>query len=70
MSESEQKQQEGVQESVAAAGVSLLDEIVEASKLKPSDDGYAITKAGFQAFIEQLAGAQGEQKISGALVDE
>ncbi len=70
MSEMEQKQQEGAQEPVAAASASLLDEIVEASKLSPSDDGYAMTKAGLQAFIEQLAGAQGARKISGALVDE
>ncbi len=67
MSQTEQQQQEGA---AVAAGGNLLDEIVEASKLKPSDDGYAITKAGLQAFIEQLAGAQGAQKISGALVDE
>ena len=67
MSQTEQEQQEGA---AVAAGGNLLDEIVEASKLKPSDDGYAITKAGLQAFIENLAGAQGAQKISGALVDE
>ena len=67
MSQVEQEQQ---QEATQSAGGSLLDEIVEASKLKPSDEGYATTKAGLQAFIEHLAGAKGEQKISGALVDE
>ncbi|MBR4741723.1 MAG: type VI secretion system contractile sheath large subunit, partial [Desulfovibrio sp.] len=54
----------------ATTSASLLDEIVEASKLKPSDDGYAMTKTGLQAFIEQLATTTGTQKISGALVDE
>ena len=65
MSQTEQENQQA-----ATAGGSLLDEIVEASKLKPSDDGYAITRAGLQAFIKELAGTQGMQKISGAMVDE
>ena len=65
MSQTEQENRQA-----AAAGGSLLDEIVEASKLKPSDDGYAITRAGLQAFIKELAGTQGTQKISGAMVDE
>lgn len=65
MSQTEEKQEQG-----SAVGGSLLDEIVEATKLKPSDDGYALTKAGLQAFLENLAGSGGEQKISGALVDD
>lgn len=65
MSQTEQEKQQ-----TATEGLSLLDEIVEASKLKPADDGYALTRAGLQAFIKELAGTQGTQKISGALVDE
>ena len=65
MSQEEKKQEEAQ----ASVGGNLLDEIVEASKLKPTDDGYAMTKAGLQAFIKELAGTAGEQKISGALVD-
>ena len=66
MSQTEQEKQQ----TVAEGSPSLLDEIVEASKLKPTDDGYALTRAGLQAFIKELAGTQGTQKISGALVDE
>ena len=65
MSQTEQEKQQ-----TATEGLSLLDEIVEASRLKPADDGYALTRAGLQAFIKELAGTKGEQKISGALVDE
>lgn len=65
MSQTEQEKQQ-----TATEGLSLLDEIVEVSRLKPADDGYALTRAGLQAFIKELAGTKGEQKISGALVDE
>lgn len=52
------------------AAPSLLDEIVEASKLKPTDDGYDLTRAGLSAFLKEIAGASGQQKVSGAMVDE
>ncbi|MGD9971518.1 MAG: type VI secretion system contractile sheath large subunit [Desulfatirhabdiaceae bacterium] len=48
----------------------LLDEIVEASKLKPSDEGYAMTKAGLHAFLRQMVARKSDAKISGALVDD
>ncbi len=54
----------------AAEGVSLLDEIVEASKVKPSDEGYSMTKAGLQAFLKQIVERKTDAKISGALVDD
>lgn len=67
MSEAQQKDQEV--QSVTTEGVDLLDSIIEASKLKPSDDGYAATRTGLQAFIKSLASTSGDQKISGDLVD-
>lgn len=67
MSQTEAKQEQNAAE---AAGGNLLDEIVEATRLNPADDAYAMTRAGLQAFIEQLAGSSGAQKISGALVDD
>ncbi|SMP73286.1 type VI secretion system protein ImpC [Desulfonatronum zhilinae] len=54
----------------ASEGVSLLDEIVEASKVKPSDEGYSMTKAGLQAFLKQIVERRSDAKISGALVDD
>ena len=33
---------------------SILDEIIQATNLKPADEGYGMTKAGLQAFINEL----------------
>jgi len=56
------------EQSTEAAG--LLDEIVEASKLKPTDEGFNLTKAGLQAFLKELVSDRAGAKISGALVDD
>ena len=54
----------------APAALSLLDEIVEATRLKPGDDGFAATRDGLQAFLKELvAQPAGETKVSPALVD-
>jgi type VI secretion system protein ImpC len=51
--------------------VSLLDEIVQATKLKPADESYSITKKGLEAFMSQLLAPGREvEKISGAVVDD
>jgi type VI secretion system protein ImpC len=50
---------------------SLLDDIVEATKLKPTDEAYSSTRAGLQAFLEEMVkGGREGQKVSGVLVDE
>lgn len=69
--EATETQQAPQQGQAQAADSSLLDDIVEATKLKPSDDAFSTTKQGLQAFLEELvkperAGA----RISGALVDD
>ncbi|MDR3204091.1 MAG: type VI secretion system contractile sheath large subunit [Deltaproteobacteria bacterium] len=48
----------------------LLDEIVEASKLKPGDTGFNATKVGLQSFLSELIKTDPNAKISGALVDD
>jgi type VI secretion system protein ImpC len=54
----------------AAAAGSLLDEIMQQTKLKPSDDGYEVARKGVQAFIaELLGGAAAGQKADKKLVD-
>ena len=56
--------------STATPAASLLDEIVEATRLKPGDDGFAATRDGLQAFLKELvAQPAGETKVSPALVD-
>ncbi len=47
----------------------LLDEIIEASKIKPTDEGYDVTRAGLQEFIKEIAASGTTPKVSGALVD-
>ncbi|HDG96757.1 MAG TPA: type VI secretion system contractile sheath large subunit, partial [Desulfobacterales bacterium] len=50
---------------------SLLEEIVQATKLKPSDDAYSLAKKGVEALIAQLLEPGREvPKVSKAVVDE
>ncbi len=50
--------------------VSLLDQVLEASKLKQGDDGYSVTKSGLQEFLKQLVGSSNDVKVSASLVDK
>ncbi|MDY0361138.1 MAG: type VI secretion system contractile sheath large subunit [Desulforegulaceae bacterium] len=50
---------------------SLLDQIIEATKVKPQDEAYSITRTGVQAFIDELLKPEREGvKIGKALVDD
>ena len=69
MGEEEKKVQE--QAAQAAPGASLLDEIVMATRMKPTDEGYAITKQGVQAFIDELLKPElAGVKVTQGIVDE
>ena len=71
MAEKQEKAQEAQAAGAAEAGASLLDEIVQATKMKPSDEGYAMTMRGVQAFIDELLKpGREEARISAGLVDE
>lgn len=49
---------------------SLLEEILAETKIKPSDDGYEIAKAGVQALISELMTPKyAQERIDKALVD-
>jgi type VI secretion system protein ImpC len=63
-----QEQKESVR--TAAVAPNLLDEIIEASKLNPADEGYSVTRAGLQAFLKEIVEVRPEAKISAALVDD
>lgn len=70
MAEEEKKVQEA-KAAEAAEGVSLLDEIVQATKMKPSDEGYAITRMGVQAFIDELLKpGMAEARVTQGVVDQ
>ena len=67
----EEKQQEQQAASAGEAQASLLDEIIEATRVKPSDETYEITKRGVKAFIDELLKPSREcVKASKTLVDE
>jgi len=49
----EKKETKETQAAESAEGeVSLLDEIVQATRMKPTDEAYSVTKQGVQAFID------------------
>jgi type VI secretion system protein ImpC len=71
MAEEQEKQQEKQAAGATEGTFSLLDEIVQATRMKPSDDGYKATMMGVQAFIDELLKPGHEQaRISAGLVDE
>ncbi|MBP1748316.1 MAG: type secretion system contractile sheath large subunit [Deltaproteobacteria bacterium] len=49
---------------------SLLDEIVAATRLKPSEEAYSITKQGLQAFIDEMLKPGKEVRVTASSVDE
>ena len=63
-------QGEATEAKSAEAAVSLLDEIVEASRLKPGEEGFSATKNGLRAFLKELVTEDGSVKVSTALVDK
>ena len=67
----EEKKETTRQEAQVTEEQTLLDDIVQATKLKPADEAYKITKQGVQAFIDELLKPEREGvKVSQALVDE
>ncbi|MBU2551222.1 MAG: type VI secretion system contractile sheath large subunit [Proteobacteria bacterium] len=68
-----EEQQEQTQQpaAVAEGEESLLDQIVQATRLRPTDETYDLAKAGVQAFIDEMLkpGRAGE-KASSQIVDE
>ena len=71
MAEEREQLQEEAQAAQAVEEVSLLDEIVTATKMKPADEGYAIAKRGVEALLTQLVEpGRHVDRISNALIDE
>ncbi|WP_194437801.1 type VI secretion system contractile sheath large subunit [Vibrio fluminensis] len=62
---------EKLAESQGVEEVSLLDEIMQQTRIAPSEDGYEIAKKGVAAFIENLlASPTEEDSVNKALVDQ
>jgi type VI secretion system protein ImpC len=66
----EERKVQGAPAGTAAEGASLLDEIVQATRMKPTDEGYAVTKIGVQAFIDELLKPGAELLVTQAAVDQ
>lgn len=49
--------------------LSLLDEILGETNMKPSDDGYDVARRGVQAFIAELLGGAKTEKIDKSIID-
>lgn len=62
------------QEQTVAAGVaegSLIDQLIEATRVRPGDEAYAITRQGLEAFVaELLEPSRAQEKVSQGLIDE
>lgn len=70
MGDSEQIQNVSGQVTEHAEG-SLLEQIMQETRMKPSDEGYNVAKRGVEAFITQLLEPKGEaQRVEKALVDQ
>lgn len=70
MADSEQSTQPATEVAEETEG-SLLDQIMQETRLKPSDEGYGIAKRGVEAFIaELLAPQRGKEKVDKGLVDQ
>ncbi len=70
MAEQDKKQQPQAAETVQGEA-SLLDEILQATRLKPSDEGYTATRQGVQALIDELLKPErAEARVTQGLVDE
>ncbi|QDQ86795.1 type VI secretion system contractile sheath large subunit [Alcaligenaceae bacterium SJ-26] len=53
------------------SGNSLIDQLIEATRVRPGDDAYAITRQGLEAFVaELLEPGRAEEKVSQGLIDE
>ncbi len=67
----EQEQVAQGKEEVLEESISLLEEITQATKLKPADEAYGMAKKGVEALIAQLIEpGKGVDKVTKAVVDE
>ena len=65
---SEEKSQAASATGQAVESVSLLDQLVEATRVKPGDEAYAVTRQGLEAFVtELLEPARQTEKVSAGL---
>ncbi|AEC20880.1 hypothetical protein PT7_2340 [Pusillimonas sp. T7-7] len=70
MSENPQAQQDSTQPAVQAEG-SLIDQLIESTRIRPDDDAYSMTRQGLEAFVaELLEPSRAKEKVSQGMIDE
>ncbi|GAB6074654.1 type VI secretion system contractile sheath large subunit [Nautilia lithotrophica] len=62
--------EEKVQQQQTEEKVSLIDDILSATKLTPEEEGYEITKKGVEVLINNLLKSEKKEKVSKQLIDE
>jgi type VI secretion system protein ImpC len=71
MADEQKKEQPVAAEEQTAEAPSILDEIVDATRLKPADEGYTLTKKGVEHLIAQLVEpGRKVDKVTNAVIDE
>src|SRR5215470_14887712 len=65
----EQSQGGGAAAASTTEEVSLLDDILSETQLRPSDEGYDVTKRGVQALITELLAPGRKEKVDRAFAD-
>lgn len=67
----EEQEKTNQEQTQTAEETSLIDDIVQVTNLKPSDESYTVTRRGVQAFVDELLKPGREQdKVSQAMVDD
>jgi type VI secretion system protein ImpC len=64
------EEQQQSEQAAEAEGISLIDQIMQETRLKPADEGYEMAKKGIQAFIGDLLAPQRRgEKVEQKVVD-
>lgn len=51
--------------------LSLIDQLIETTRIKPDDEAYSMTRQGLEAFISQLLEpSRSQEKVSQSMIDE
>ncbi|MGI4815743.1 MAG: type VI secretion system contractile sheath large subunit [Janthinobacterium lividum] len=51
--------------------ISLLDQLIETTRMRPGDDGYSVTRMGLHAFVSELLDThRSREKVSPMMIDD
>lgn len=68
---SEEKTQAAATLAQTVESGSLLDQLIDAARVKPGDEAYSVTRQGLEAFVaELLEPARASEKVSAGLIDD